>query len=133
MRHQQECNIIYSGPIRSTQKAERQAPLSSENARRVAIRALGNKGRVRATDHFRKRCNERQITTLDVQQVIRFGGMKSGPELCPEFNNFKYCFRGRVDGLTLEVSFAIDPTQDYADNPLIILISAVWKTTTGAK
>ena len=133
IKHRQECNVIYSGPIGRGSRANRQAPLSSEGARRVALEAWTNQGRVRPTEHFRKRATERGFTTLDVEQVIRHGKPKSGPDLCAEFDNYKYCFRGRIDGVTLEVTFALDATQDYESNPLAILITGVWKTATGKR
>lgn len=106
-----------------------------EGARVVALSAWRLPGRLRLTSHFNMRVCERKFDIFDVEYVIRHGCPVGKAVFCKgeDRNNFKYRFRGTVDGLGLRVVFAIDATQDYFRAPLVILITAAWNTKTGAR
>lgn len=128
-----EHKISYKGPIRENHKAQPQAPLSPEAARRVALSAWERGGRIRPTHHFRSRASQRGFTIIETEQVIRYGRCVAGVEACPEFRNYKYLFEAEIDGVRLRISFALDGTQDYQESPVLILISGVWKTKSGTR
>lgn len=124
----------YLGPVDQEAKTKPQAPLTAETARVVALNAWRGPGRLQQTPHFRKRVKERSFTTLDVEFVIKYGRVVSGPTPCGEpHNNFKYYFRAEVDGIVLKVAFALDATQDYAAGPMVVLITGVWATPNGCR
>lgn len=81
------------------------------------------------------RVRERKFDIFDVEHVIRRGFPVGRAVFCKGEgrNNYKYRFRGIVDGLGLRVVFAIDATQDYFKAPLVILITAAWDTKTGVR
>ena len=123
----------YSGPINPSSEAKPQATLTPESARVVALSAWRIPGRLRPSDHFTKRLVQRKFDILDVERVIRTGKPKGVGKFCPKFGNYKYQFKGAVDGMGLRVVFAIDATQDYAATPLVILITAAWNTKSGKR
>jgi hypothetical protein len=124
----------YTGPVDHEASTKPQAPLSAETARVVALSAWRMPGRLHRTPHFLYRVKERNLTILDVEYVIKYGKVVSGPTFCGEpHSNYKYYFRADVDGITLKVAFALDATQDYAAGPLVVLITAVWNTPTGCR
>ena len=84
-------------------------------------------GRVRYAEHFRRRCHERRITTVDVGNVLRAGRISGQAEFCPEFGNWKYRIRAVAEEDTLEVVVALDPEEDYELAPLIVLITVYFK------
>ena len=124
----------YTGSVDQEATTKPQAPLSAETARVVALSAWRGPGRLHRVPHFLKRARERNFTILDFEYAVKHGKVVSGPTFCGEpHNNYKYCFRSNVDGINLEVSFALDATQDYTAGPLVVLITAVWKTRSGCR
>jgi len=125
--------VQYVGPVNPTSATEAQAPLTPEMARSIALNGWRT-GRLRITEHCRRRMKERGFDVLDIEHVIK-RGRPDGPAVkCgAPHENFKYCFTCSVDGARLQVAFALDPTQDYQTAPLVILITGVWKTATGTK
>jgi hypothetical protein len=102
------------------------SPLSPQNAITV-IRSAWNDGRVYLGSHFKNRCIERGVDMLDVENLIRNGAVRGNPDYCPINKNWKYRVTGLVDERHLEVVIALDPTVDYTDVPLAILITAYEK------
>lgn len=125
--------FIYCGPINRGNRTQSQTPLTPEAARTVALKAWCKGGRLRPTEHFRHRSIERKFTIIEVEFVVRNGRPTDRPEFCERFNTYKYRFEAIVDGLPLRVAFALDATQDYDATPLVILITAVWKTKSGLR
>ena len=124
----------YLGPVDQEANTKPQAPLTAESARVVALSAWRGPGRLHQPQHFRKRAQERNFTTLDVEWAIKYGKVVSGPTSCGEpHNNYKYYFRAEIDGIAFKVSFALDATQDYAAGPLVVLITGVWATPSGCR
>jgi len=109
-------------PIRDS----RGAPLSPENARGV-IQGAWSIGRVHITPHFRNRSQERDFTTLDVGNVIRYGEMCPEAEFCEQFQSHKYRMRLVMDDSMLEIVLALDCAEDYQRAPLIVLVTAYWR------
>jgi hypothetical protein len=103
-------------------KGDGSSSLSPQNAITV-IRSAWNDGRVYLGSHFKNRCSERRIDMLDVENLIRNGAVRGKPEYCPINKNWKYRVTGLVDERHLEVVIALDPTVDYTDVPLAILIT----------
>jgi len=118
----------YVGPEheRPQVKGEGSPSLSPQNAITV-IRSAWNEGRVYLGSHFKNRCSERGVDTLDVENLIRNGAVRGIPEHCPINKNWKYRVTGLVDERHLEVVIALDPTVDYTDVPLAILITVYEK------
>lgn len=117
----------YCGPEREIPRVKNESPLSAENAITV-IRQAWAIGRFHVGSHFKKRCTERNIDMLDVENAIHNGTIRGKPEHCPIYKNWKYRVRGLSDERTLEIVIALDPTEDYSDSPLAILLTAYEKT-----
>jgi len=109
-------------------KGDGSSSLSPQNAITV-IRLAWNEGRFYVGSHFKNRCNERGLDMLDVENLIRNGAVCGNPQYCPINKNWKYRVTGLVDERHLEVVIALDPTVDYTDIPLAILITAYEKKT----
>ena len=99
--------------------------LSPENASALCIRGW-DAGSIHITAHFKQRALERSFTTIDTENVIRYGKMRGDGEYCPEFTNWKYRFYRKVEDKELEVVVSLDPTKDYA-RPLVILLTGYWR------
>jgi hypothetical protein len=127
-------HLEYLGPVNPASAAQPQAPLTPETARSIALSAWHAPGRLRISDHCKKRMRERGFDILDFEVVVKHG-RPVGPAIkCgAPHHNYKYCFSTLVDGERLEASFAVDPSQDYQQAPLVVLITGVWKTKTGTK
>jgi len=124
----------YRGDLHQDANTKPQSPLTAETARVVALNAWRGPGRLHQTPHFQKRVRERNFTILDVEWVIKYGRIVSGPTFCGEpYNNYKYYFKAEIDGITLKSSFALDATQDYEAGPLVVLITGVWATPSGCR
>jgi len=114
----------YVGPEhRPSRVKAHESCLSPENAIAV-IQTAWAKGRFHLGTHFKKRCSERGIDMLDVENLIRNGAIRGVPEYCPDYKNWKYQVAGFIDERHLEVVVALDPTEDYTDVPLAILMTA---------
>jgi hypothetical protein len=118
----------YCGPEQQPQRVEAHtSPLSAENARSVIQNAWSN-GRVHLGTHFKKRCGERDIDMLDVENLVRNGVVQPRPEYCPVYKNWKYRMAGIIDERHLEVVIALDATEDYDESPLAIVLTAYERT-----
>lgn len=114
----------YCGPESQPHRVrDHECSLSAQNAMGVIQKAWSS-GRFHLGTHFKERCSGRGIDMLDVENLIRNGGLRSAPEHCPEYKNWKYRVVGVIDERYLEVVIALDPTEDYAESPLAILITA---------
>jgi hypothetical protein len=113
----------YCGPEKQPPRVKNEAPLSPENAKSV-IQTAWSIGRVHSGTHFKKRCRERKIDMLDVENVVRNGAVRGVPEYCPDYKNWKYRVAGFVDERQIEVVVALDPHEDYTDSPLAVLLTA---------
>ena len=114
----------YVGPDHQLPRAKGDgSPLSPQNAIAVIRHAWGQ-GRFHLGTHFKKRCNERAIDMLDVENLIRDGVVRGVPTYCPDYKNWKYQVAGFVDERHLEVVISLDPAEDYTDMPLAILVTA---------
>ena len=114
----------YCGPEHKPPRVkEHDSPLSPQNAIAIIWRAWGL-GRTHLGTHFRERCRERGIDTLDVENLIRSGAVRGTPVYCPINKNWKYQVAGFVDERELEVVIALDPAEDFTEMPLVILITA---------
>jgi hypothetical protein len=100
--------------------------LSIPNAALV-IKKAWNIGRVHVTDHFRKRGIERRFDPLDAGNAIRQGRIIGPAEFSTVFRNWKYRVRGPVEDSELELVLGLDASEDYAQCPLVILITGFWK------
>ena len=114
----------YCGPEHEPQRVkEHNSPLSAQSAMSV-IRMAWGVGRFHVGTHFKKRCSERGLDTLDIENLIRNGAVRGDAEYCPEYKTWKYRVAGVIEERHMEVLIALDPTEDYADSPLAILITA---------
>jgi len=114
----------YHGPERLPQRVKaHDAALSAENAITVIQKAWSN-GRIHLGTHFKERCAERGIDMLDVENLVRNGAVRGQPEYCPNYKNWKYRVAGVIDDRHLEVVIALDPTEDYSESPLAIVLTA---------
>lgn len=121
---QDERKYKYCGPESRPHRVKtHETPLSTENALSV-IRTAWAVGRVHLGTHFKERCAERGIDMLDVENLITQGAIRGCGEYVPEYKTCKYRVVGTVDDRSLEVVVALDSTEDYADSPLAILITA---------
>jgi len=101
--------------------------LSQANAHAVVI-AAWDKGHIHITAHFKSRGLERGFDIIDAENVIRDGRMVRDGTYCPDFRNWKYTFRGKVEDGTLEIVVSLDPNNNYA-SPLVIVLTGYWRTS----
>lgn len=116
----------YCGPEWQPPQVQNSKPLSAENAMSV-IQKAWSCGRIHSGTHFKKRCRERKIDMLDIENLVRNGAIRGKPEHCPDYNNWKYRVGGIIDERQLEVVIALDATEDYTESPLAILLTAYRK------
>lgn len=116
----------YCGSECQPPRVRSERPLSAENAMPV-IQAAWSTGRFHSGTHFKKRCRERNIDMLDVENIVRNGTVRGRPEYCEDYKNWKYRVAGVIDERQIEVVIALDPAEDYTDSPLAILLTAYWK------
>jgi len=101
--------------------------LSSANAHAVII-AAWDEGHIHITAHFKMRGAERDFDIIDAENVVRDGQMRGDGQYCPDYKNWKYTFRGKVEHKTLEIVVSLDPTNDYG-GPLAIVVTGYWRTS----
>jgi hypothetical protein len=103
-------------------------------ARCVALGILdGAKGGYRSRQHFRDQMAARQFDVLDMLYAIRNGQCVEGGKYSSEHKNFKYTFRGCIDGVEFDAVFALSAEHDLLTSPLMLLITGVWKTKSGKR
>jgi Domain of unknown function (DUF4258) len=113
----------YCGPERPPQRVSKhEASLSCENATMVIRKAWGV-GRVHLGTHFKKRCAERGVDMLDIENLIRRGKVYGNGVYSEEYKNWKYRLAASSDDRQLEVVVALDPTEDYTESPLAVLLT----------
>lgn len=103
-------------------------------AQAVALGILGGRnGRFHPGQHFRNRMKEREFDVFDVEYVIRNGICIGEGEYCEQFRNFKYTFRGTIEGTGFDAVFALSADHDFIDAPLMVLITGCFKTASGMR
>ena len=130
-----ECVYVGSHEDTALQPMETQpVPPSDAFAQAVALQILGGaRGKYRSIGHFSKRASERSFDVFDVGYVIRNGKCIKAGEYCDEHKNYKYTFRGNIDGVDFDATFALSAEHDLVETPLLILITGCWKTKTGLR
>ena len=109
-------------------------PPSAALAQTIALGIFGGtKGRIRRTVHFGEQLAEREFDVFDVEYVIRNGRCVEDGIYCQENQNFKYTFRGCIDGVDFDAVFALSAEHDLLASPLMILITGCWKTKSGKR
>jgi hypothetical protein len=103
--------------------SSRGLPISKENLKRLVVRAI-ELGNVDITDHLRKRCAERQFTTVDAENILRNGTIVGPSWFDIEFETYRLTMRGKVEGKILDIGVAIDPSVDY-EYPLVSLTTGI--------
>jgi hypothetical protein len=132
---QHEC--WYRGPHEQNDSRcieRKPAPPSSEFARSVALRILdGRNGRYHPSKHFRDQMADREFDVFDMEYAIRNGKCVKDGEYCEEFRNFKYTFRGYIEGTEFDAVFALSADHDFIHSPLMVLITGCFKTASGRR
>ncbi len=81
--------------------------LNREQARKllsvVLAKFVKDEGRVIYTDHFRKRCEERDVTTGDVMNVLKRGKIQEEPEQHPKTGAWIYCVETEKFEVEIEI------------------------------
>lgn len=109
-------------------------PPTSDFAKQVALGVLeSSRGRLRTVPHCKQRMRERNFDVFDVNYVIRNGRCIEEGAYCEQYNDFKYKFNGDIDGLGLDVAFALCAEHDLLVCPILILITGCWKNKTGRR
>jgi|SRR5690348_7207334 len=123
----------YCGPERRLPGGNRhEHPLSPTNALEV-IRKAWSAGYFHLGSHLKKRLAERNIDMLDVGNVIRNGEVRGQGEYCYDYKNCKYRVTAVVDEREIEVVIALDPTEDYTDLPLAVIITVYERPTKSSR
>jgi hypothetical protein len=102
-----------------------ETPLALENARSIIQKAWAT-GRIHVSTHIKRRFSERNVDMIDLENVVRTGKV-TGREHCPHYRNWKYRMAGLSDERTLEVIFALDFAEDFADSPLVVPVTVLVK------
>jgi len=102
-----------------------------ENARLLLVRAFET-GIVETTGHIKQRGIERNFTNVDVENVVRNGQIIGKPKFNPEYENWCFVIRGKIEGRVLEVRVGLDLGVD-CDSPLLTLITGIRKGVSNAK
>lgn len=76
---------------------------------------------------------ERIFDVFEVEYVIRNGRPVGSGEYSEEHKDFKYTFRGNIDGTDFDAVFALSTEHDFVSSPLLKLITGCWKTKTGKR
>jgi hypothetical protein len=136
-KDQKDKQFVYIGPLKAKTinvSGKPVAPPSMELARRVAVDVLGGfRGRYHSTAHCRERMSRRHFDVFDIRYAIKNGRCVGGSEYSLKHDNHKFRFRGDVDGIEFEAVFAVSARHDYVEDPLIVLITGIWKTKTGIR
>jgi hypothetical protein len=124
-RNPDEHRYQYVGKVKKeAAHSDPRCRLSPANAHAVIITAWDN-GHIHITAHFKARAQERGFDVLDAENIVRDGKMRDDGEYCPDYKNWKYRFRGKVEGRTLEIVVSLDPNNDYG-SPLVIVLTGYW-------
>ena len=97
-------------------------PPSQTNARTLFVRAL-ELGRTDIRPHFTDRCGERGLSTVDAENLIRYGAYGTA-HYDEDFDNWVYDIVGKVDGKSWKMVVALDCGDDMWDAPRITFITA---------
>ena len=132
-----EIQCTYVGPHRQPKTISIEAkPIAptTEFARSLALKVLGGHiGRYRSTPHFKRRVKERDFDVFDIEYAIRNGDCVGTGIFCEEYRNFKYTFRGTLEGTGFDAVFALSADDDFMRSPLLILITGCFKTVSGKR
>jgi hypothetical protein len=129
--------FVYTGRIKAKTiniSGKPVAPPSVELARTIAVTVLGGfLGRYHPSSHCKERMIKRRFTVFDMQYAIKNGRCVGGSEYSLKHDNYKFRFRADVDDVDFEAVFAVSACHDYIEDPLIVLITGIWKTKTGIR
>ena len=129
-----ECTYVGGHGKAMKPVGSRPIPPKPDLARSVALTVLGGeRGSYRSSDHFRDQVVERNFDVFDIEYVIRNGVCIETGEYCDEHRNYKYMFRGDIDGVDFDAVFALSAEHDLIKAPLMVLITGCWKTKTGKR
>ncbi len=130
-----ECVFVGTHETTAMQPLEaKPVPPSTEFARHLALEILsGSRGRYRSSLHFAKQMIERKFDIFDMEYAIRNGQSTDAGEYSEEHKDFKYTFRGNIDGTDFDAVFSFSAEHDFVTAPLMILITGCWKTKTGKR
>ena len=90
-------------------------------------------GRYHPSKHFRDQMADRDFDVFDMEYAIRNGSCIEGGLYCEELRNFKYTFRGNIEGTGFDAVFALSADQDFIQSPLMVLITGCFKTASGRR
>ena len=108
-------------------------PPSEPLVRTVTLGILcGGRGCMKSLPHFKRRMKLRNFDIFDVIYVVRNGACIK-VEYCDEFEDHKFTFRGLIDGLEFDATFALSARYDLVKAPLLFLITGVWKNDSGTR
>lgn len=127
---------VYTGshdgtPLESVDKAP-SAP-AEDLVRTVSLSVLcDGRGCMKSLPHFRRRMVQRNFDLFDVIYVIR-NGKCIKVEYCADFQDHKFTFRGWIDAVEFDATFALSARHDLVKAPLMYLITGCWKTDSGTR
>lgn len=130
-----ECVFVGSHDTAALSPLE-QTPVApkTDYARDLALQILGGtRGRYRSSRHFADQMAERGFDIFDMQYAIRNGEPTESGQYSEEHKDFKYTFRGTIDGVDFDAVFSLSAQHDFVSSPLMILITGCWKTKTGKR
>lgn len=132
-----EHKCVYVGSHENTplQPVEQMpTPPSRAFAQSVALSILGGvRGRFRRSSHFAQQATEREFDVFDVEYAIRNGTCVEGGIYCSDNRDYKYTFRGCIDGVDFDAVIALSAEHDLLESPLMILVTGCWKTKSGKR
>lgn len=129
-----EC--VYVGPHKETSLEpldKSPAAPSEEIVRTVSLSVLcRGHGCIKPLPHFKLRMKVRNFDIFDVIYVIR-NGTCAKVQYCADYQDHKFTFRGLVDGVGFDATFALSARHDLIKAPLMFLITGCWKTDNGER
>jgi hypothetical protein len=130
-----ECVFVGTHDATAMQPLEQKpVPPSADFARNLALSILcGIRGRYRSSRHFAEQMTVRGFDIFDMEYAIRNGQPVGFGEYCDEHKDFKYLFRGNIDGTDFDAVFSFSAEHDFVTCPLMILITGCWKTKSGKR
>lgn len=132
---QHQCRYVGTNEQNAARCIEQKpVPPPAEFARTIVLEILGGHiGKYQSCPHFRERMEERDFDVLDIEYAVRNGTCIKGGEYCEDSRNFKYTFRGNLEGTDFDATFALSADHEFIRSPLLILITGCFKTATGRR
>lgn len=129
-----ECTYLGTHERNPPKSTDKPLPPTADFAQAVALSILGGRvGAYRSGPHVRRRMRERDFDIFDIDYVIRNGACVQGGTFCEEYRNFKYTFRGNIDGVEFDAVFALSADHHLIESPLMVLITGCFKTESGKR